>query len=68
VGNLTLLGSNDNKPGNTFNGNFAKKRGVFRGSAIEITREVSVHTDWSPCDIEKRQKEMARRATEIWQF
>ena len=68
VGNLTLLGSNDNKPGSTFNSSFAKKRGIFRGSAIEITRELGVHTDWSPSDIEKRQKEMARRATEIWQF
>lgn len=68
VGNLTLLGSTDNKPGSTFNGSFAKKRGVFRDSAIEITRELGTYIDWSPSNIEKRQKEMARRATEIWQF
>ena len=68
IGNLTLLGLHDNKPGKTFNGNFTKKRETFQDSAIKITRMLSAHTDWSPYDIEKRQQEMARRATEIWQF
>ena len=68
IGNLTLLGSKDNKPGQNFNSSFAKKREIYQDSAIRITRMVAAHTDWSPDSIDKRQQDLARRATEIWQF
>lgn len=68
LGNLTLLGLHDNKPGKAFNSNFTKKRAAFQDSAIKITRMLAAHTDWSPNEIEKRQQEMVRHATEIWQF
>lgn len=68
IGNLTLLGSTDNKPGRNFNSSFAKKRGIYQDSAIRVTRMLAANTDWSPYDIENRQQEMVRHATEIWQF
>ena len=69
VGNLTLLGgSNDNKSEKAYNSSFSKKQRLFRNSAFEITRQLDTHRNWSPDDIETRQKEMAQHATEIWQF
>ena len=66
VGNLALLGQADNKPGSAFNSSFAKKRGTYLDSAVEITRRVGEYEEWSPDGIRKRQKELASLAVRVW--
>lgn len=67
IGNLTLLGQEDNKPGNDDNKNFSRKKNIFKRSAITLTRELH-HEDWSPDVIAARQEELARCAVKVWQF
>ena len=56
IGNLTLLGSADNKPGTAFNGSFSEKKDIYRNSIISLTQEISRIPDWSIDEIQKRQK------------
>ncbi len=68
IGNLTLLGKTDNKPGIKFNGNFEKKKEIYAESALAITRQLAEHDNWTPESIKKRQQYMAKRAVEVWRF
>ena len=68
IGNLTLMGPTDNKPGPKYNGDFAKKRESYRNSGLKLTRELGEFTEWTPDTIEARQRTMAKRATDVWQF
>lgn len=68
IGNLTLMGPTDNKPGPKYNGDFAKKRESYRNSGLKLTRELGEFTEWTPDAIEARQRTMAKRATDVWQF
>ena len=68
VGNLTLIGQTDNKPGPKYNGDFKKKRNTYRDSGLAITRELSDYADWTPARIEARQREMAKQAVRVWAF
>ena len=68
VGNLTLMGQADNKPGPKYNGDFKKKLNSYRDSGFAITRELSNHVDWTPAHIEARQREMAKQAVHVWAF
>ena len=68
VGNLTLLGLSDNKPGDKYNASFAKKHESFRDSGVALTRELAKHEDWTPAIVRARQAEMAERATRVWVF
>ena len=68
IGNLTLMGPSDNKPGPKFNGNFAKKCESYQNSEIALTREISNFSEWTPDTIERRQKEMIKKALEVWTF
>ena len=68
IGNLTLMGPTDNKPGTKYNGDFSKKLQSYRDSGIKLTRELSEFTEWTPDAIEARQRTMAKRATDVWQF
>ena len=68
LGNLTLMGPADNKPGPKYNGNFAKKREIYRESGVSLTRELTEFNAWTPDLIEKRQREMAKRAVRTWAF
>lgn len=68
IGNLTLMGPSDNKPGPKFNGNFVKKCESYQNSGIILTREVSNFSEWTPETIEHRQKEMIKRALKVWTF
>ncbi len=68
IGNLTLLGQEDNKPGKSDNGSFARKKEIFGRSAIKLTRELG-YDDWSPEAIASRQKELAKLAAKgVWTF
>lgn len=68
VGNLTLLGRQDNKSGDSGNRNFVVKQGVYSKSAVQITREIGDCDNWSPHEIRKRQKRLADRAARVWSF
>ena len=68
IGNLTLLGQEDNKPGKSVNMQFSKKKEIFDQSAIKITRELG-YEDWSPSAITARQEKMANLAAKkVWTF
>jgi len=68
LGNLTLMGPADNKPGAKFNGNYDKKLESYRDSGLAITRGVAEFSDWNPESIQKRQLEMAKVAVKVWKF
>ena len=68
VGNLTLLGRHDNKPGDAQNRDFFAKRDGYSNSAVEITRDVAACEQWAPKEIVKRQKRLAAVAARVWSF
>lgn len=68
IGNLTLLGQEDNRPGRKDNNNFVQKKNNFEQSAVAITRELHDQEDWSPDTITARQEELARLAAKVWAF
>ena len=68
IGNLTLLGRQDNKPGDTDNRDFFIKRDAYAKSAVQLTRDVGTCPDWSPGRISDRQKKLAARAARVWSF
>jgi len=64
IGNLTLL---DKKMNNDIgNGPFKGKKAVYEDSELIITKEIVKYNDWTPSEIEARQKEFAKKAVEIW--
>ncbi len=69
IGNLTLLGQEDNKPGKKDNSNFSQKKNNFEQSAVALTRELHVLEEWSPDAITARQEKLARLAAKkVWSF
>lgn len=68
IGNLTLMGPSDNRPGSKFNGDFSEKKEIYQRSGIALTRELTTHHIWSPDDIEVRQREMVQSAIKVWRF
>ena len=69
IGNLTLLGEQDNKPGDKYNHDFFSKKGIFEGSALELNKDIATdYTDWSPDTITKRQNKLALLAAKVWSF
>ena len=68
IGNLTLLGQDDNKPGKNENANFSRKKEILGRSAIKLTRELN-YDDWSPDIIAARQEKLAKLAAKnVWIF
>ncbi len=68
LGNLTLMGPADNKPGPKFNGNFDKKLESYRDSGLAITRKIAEFSDWNVESVRHRQIEMAKIAVRVWKF
>lgn len=68
IGNLTLMGVADNKPGAKYNDSFAKKRKSYQDSSIKITRKLDGYDDWYPEKIIEREKEMVAYAADVWTF
>lgn len=68
IGNLTLMGPTDNKPGDKYNAAFAKKRASYGESSLAITRELEKFNDWNPHHIEARQLDMVKQAVLVWTF
>ena len=68
LGNLTLMGPEDNRPGGRFNGSFGAKKGIYGESAVTITRRVAAVKDWGPKEIEARERDFVKRAIRVWTF
>ena len=68
IGNLTLLGRHDNKPGDMDNRDFIGKRDIYSNSAVQISRHVGSYERWGPKEIVKRQKWLAKKAANVWSF
>jgi len=64
IGNLTLLDKRMNS--DIGNGPFEGKKEVYRESELIITKKIAEYSDWAPSEIEERQKELAKKAVEIW--
>jgi len=64
IGNLTLLDKRMNS--DIGNGSFEGKKEVYIESELIITKKIAEYNDWTPSEIEKRQKEFAKKAVEIW--
>ena len=64
LGNLTLLDNKLNKKGS--NHTFAEKKEAYKKSKIETTNSLTKYDEWTPTQIEERQKELAKIALEIW--
>ena len=68
LGNLTLLGRNENKPGDRDNQSFLAKRAAYARSAVYMTREIANFDHWSPNAVVKRQRQLAAHAVRVWSF
>ena len=66
IGNLTLLDKKMNS--DIGNGPFEGKKAVYKESELQITKKVAEYDDWTPSEIETRQKELAKKALEIWKI
>ena len=64
LGNLTLLDKKMNS--DIGNGPFEDKKSIYKESELIITKKIAEYYDWTPSEIEKRQKELAKKAVEIW--
>jgi hypothetical protein len=62
LGNLTLTGYNSELS----NSAFSVKREKLAQSNIEMNKEISCETEWTPAQIEERGKKLAERALEMW--
>lgn len=68
IGNLTLMGPTDNKPGAKYNGNFERKKESYADSGVALTRQLRNYDTWTPQSIIKRQREMVKHAVQVWAF
>ena len=68
IGNLALLSEADNKPGVAFNRSFDRKKPIFENSLIELSKEITEITEWSPAAIQERQLKLAQLASRVWDF
>ena len=65
IGNLSLLTGDVNS---SLPDDFQKKRAVYRGSELQITRSLADYESWNENSIEERQKEFAEYAIQVWQM
>ena len=66
LGNLTLLSATDNRQCN--NSSFAKKRDIYRRSEFKITQQLADFDEWTPGNLDARQRQLADYAKEIWRL
>ena len=69
TGNLVVISQRENRGGPDFNANFAAKKRGFSDSSPKMARDVAKkHDDWAPNTIEKRSRQLARAAANVWSF
>lgn len=67
LGNLTLIERERNRAAGRASFD-DKKRLSFSKSEIVLTHELCEYKDWTVADIEKRQRELAKMALEVWKL
>ncbi|MBC6497048.1 MAG: DUF262 domain-containing protein [Alphaproteobacteria bacterium GM7ARS4] len=68
LGNFTLLGDKDNSPKKKDNENFDVKKEIYKDSALKLSRNLCSYKEWTEENVEKRQRDMAKKASRIWAF
>ena len=69
LGNLTLMGPDDNKPGRRFNASFDAKRPSYADSSVAMTRELAKKWEhWDQEALAEREKDLIQRAVRVWTF
>ena len=66
LGNMTLLTSSDNKGTANFNKSFENKKPTLERSTIQANREIACNHQWTPEDIRRRQRKLAKVACQVW--
>ncbi len=67
LGNLTILEKKLNKKTGTLS--FQEKAPYYKSSSLEITLAIPKHYgEWTEDSINQRQRQLAKKAKEIWQF
>lgn len=66
LGNYTLLKESENqkcgqKP-------YPEKIKIYTNSSFRLSTDLCKYTDWTPKSVEKRQREMAKHAAQIWKI
>ena len=64
LGNQALLNYRHNRRGKDFP--FTEKREFYVTQALELTKALAEYEEWGPSQIQARQKDMAKRAIQIW--
>ena len=68
TGNMLVVPKGENRSSTEYNRNFAAKRLAFANSTLQMSRTVSEYDEWTPAVVEKRSKELAKKAAATWQF
>lgn len=66
LGNLLILESSINQ--NVGNAEFNMKKIQYMESSLHYPKEVAIKENWSFNTIEERQKQMAKRAVQVWKY
>lgn len=66
LGNLTLLSGKKNQ--SLSNKPFKEKKRVYETSEINLTKKICYYDNWDETTIEKRQKDLAKIAIQIWKI
>lgn len=64
IGNLTLTEDNSSLSNNTF----SEKQKIYIKSLIKLTNQLSNYEMWTDVEINRRSKELAEIAAEIWKY
>ncbi len=64
IGNMVLLNAKENV--GIGNKAFDEKKPIFKRSPFALTAEIAKNTQWTPAEIEARQKQLAELAPKVW--
>ena len=69
TGNMVVLPKSENRADAPYNGDYKKKRDVFRESSLSMARQLASQYDkWTPEVIEERSLQLAHQAAHTWRF
>lgn len=66
IGNLTILGPEDNRDRNFGNKSFERKKTVYKSSTIHINKKIAAYHQWNKRNLEKRRKNLVTYALKVF--
>ncbi|OPY31663.1 MAG: hypothetical protein A4E34_02856 [Methanoregula sp. PtaU1.Bin006] len=66
IGNLTILGPEDNRKRGFSNNPFSNKKSVFKKSSILENRKIAEYPEWNKKNLEKRRRELVKYALKVF--